>query len=795
MKEKLSRIKGLRFSRLKELNFRKLKEVNYRELPVTTARKLSQLSLRDILELRFRISAQLYLAIGGAVAMTVAACLVGWISFNQVAAAQTRVTDGSVPELAAAFGVAQYSGELVAGAAELSVADTIDEVNTVNNKISYANDLFNEQLDVLESRGGEGERLERIHTYSSALINNIAGINNSIYSGFTLTDRLAMIGTELEELRFNLNGIIVEEMDNQLFFTVTGFQELDEPKLGRDEHLSEPQLERYRHLAELRSNANIATQLLSSAATVTEPSLIEPLRERFESSAHHIQSNLFQLRGTPLHDELAPQFDRLLELGLADDNGFSVRARQLAIAERQQLLLENNQLIAILLIDEVDALVDGAELGAQVATDASSQSIFTGRILLIAITLISIGGGLMIAWLFVGRVLLRRLELLSGWMRRMAGGDLDTEVDIGGRDEVADMAAALEVFRRHAQEAIRLNLVEQLAEELEGKNAELEGINAELDGKNHQLEEVLANLTAAQDRIVAQEKLASLGQLTAGVAHEIRNPLNFVKNFSESSEELLDEMRETLEENEDGHLDDEQKDLIQDIFSDLTENLERIRMHGDRANRIVQDMLLMGRESVTHQMSSINNLLDEHARLAYHSARALDSDFQLDLQYDFEEMDDVNVNPRDIGRVFLNMVSNACYATDEKRRKLMEASGENGYMPTLLLTTRLKDDHVEVRIRDNGSGMPADIIEQIFNPFFTTKPTGQGTGLGLSICNDIIREHGGTIEVESAPGEFTEMVIGLPLEAPQVPELHLDDIEDDIEAEPVGGVSREGQDD
>ncbi len=730
--------------------------------------------LDRLLELRFRISAQLYLAIGGAVALTVAACLVGWFSFNQVGAAQTRVNEGSVPELASAFGVAQYSGDLVAAAAELSVASTPAEVAQVGDQIATAHESFNEQLEILESRGGEEARFERIHTYAAALIENIAGINSSIWSSFALTEQLEAMGAELEELRFQLDGIIVEELDDQLFFATTGYQELGAAPVGRDQHLSENELASYRHLAELRSNANIATQLLSSASILSEPSLIEPLRERFESSAHHIQSNIIYLRGTPLFDELDPMFTRLLELGLGDNNGFNLRAQQLALNERQELLLSNNQAIAALLIDEVDALVVGAEMGAQMATDASSQAILTGRTLLLVISLISIGGALLIAWLFVGRVLLHRLEMLSGWMRRMAGGDLDAEVEIGGRDEVADMAAALEVFRRHAQEAIRLNLVEQLAEELEGKNAELEGINTELDGKNHELEEVLENLTTAQDRIVAQEKLASLGQLTAGVAHEIRNPLNFVKNFSESSEELLDEMRETIEESDDGHLKEDQLELIQDIFADLTENLERIRTHGDRANRIVQDMLLMGRESVTHQMSNINNLLDEHARLAYHSARALDSDFQLDLQYDFEDMDEIEVNPRDIGRVFLNMVSNACYATDEKRRSLMQASAEDGYMPTLLLSTRRKDEHVQVSIRDNGSGMPDEVIEKIFNPFFTTKPTGQGTGLGLSICNDIIREHGGTIEVTSEPGEYTEMVIDLPLEAPPLPSLTAD---------------------
>ena len=779
--------------------------------------------VQKLLEYRYRISAQLYLALGGAVALTFAASLVGWFSFNQVGEAQSRVNERSVPELAAAFGVAQYSGDLVAAADTLTAASTPDEVARVGDQIATAHQSFREQLTVLENKGGDTERFERIHTYSTALIDNIAGVNSSMWQRFTLNEQSDTLVAELETLTAELDGIIVPEIDRQFFYIQTGYQELDQPRAAPEDHLAQIEQARYRYLAELQSNAKIATQLLASASIVSDSSLIEPFRERFESSASNIRGNLSHLQGTPLHGELTELFERLLVLGTGPQNGFDLRAQQLGLNERQQLLLANNQAIAQLLIDEVDALVIVAESGAQAATDASTQAILTGRTLLLVISFISIGGALLIAWLFVGRVLLRRLELLSGWMRRMAGGDLDAQVEIGGRDEVADMAAALEIFRQHAQEAIRLNLVEELAQELEGKNAELEGINArldsqnhelegmnarldsqnheldsknaeleninaQLDSQNHQLEEAMTNLTAAQDRIVAQEKLASLGQLTAGVAHEIRNPLNFVKNFSESSEELLDEMRETFEENEDGSLDDEQRELIQDIFSDLTENLERIRMHGDRANRIVQDMLLMGRESVTHQMSSINNLLDEHARLAYHSARALDSDFQLDLQYDFEEMDDIEVNPRDIGRVFLNMVSNACYATDEKRRQLMESSGEDGYMPTLLLSTRKKDEQVEVRIRDNGSGMPPEIIDQIFNPFFTTKPTGQGTGLGLSICTDIVREHGGTIDVVSEPGEFTEMAITLPLEAPEIPELHLDDDDDE---EPVGALAEE----
>jgi signal transduction histidine kinase len=382
----------------------------------------------------------------------------------------------------------------------------------------------------------------------------------------------------------------------------------------------------------------------------------------------------------------------------------------------------------------------------------------------------------LIAWLFVGRVLLHRIDMLSQWMRQMAGGDLEARAEIRGRDEVAEMAAALEVFRQHAIEIQRLNLVEELADELQGKNGELE--------------QALTDLNTAQGQIVMREKLAALGELTAGVAHEIRNPLNFVKNFSEVSEELLEELKETLEESDDGRLNEEQQDLIEDIFGELGGNLERIRNHGDRANRIVQDMLMMSRESVGHHPTNINNLLDEHARLAYHSARAMDSNFQLDLQYDFDEsMGEIVVNPQDLGRVFLNIVNNGCYATNEKRTTLTQ--GGSDYSPTLWLSTRRDDDRIHISMRDNGTGMPPEVIEKMFNPFFTTKPTDKGTGLGLSICNDIIRRHGGEILVESEPGEFTEMTIALPLHPP---EPVADEPEDEVEQELVADAAEVGND-
>ena len=708
--------------------------------------------LQRILEARYRISTQLYVGIGGAVLLTVAASLVGWFSFNCVGEVQNRVNEGSVPELVAAFGVAQHSGTLVVAAPRLTTAANPEELSVVASEITDAHGALEEQLAILESKGGGGEYFDGIQDDAASLLSNIRAIESERHEIFDLAGRSGELRTELVYLDERLSDIMAPAVDDELFFMITGYRDLGASTAGRQEHFSETQLNQYRYLADLEADARIANHLLESAFSVSQAPLLEPLKERFESSAGRIERTLAALEGSELRDEIAPILEKLMELGIGEEGGFNLLERELNLIERQGELLALNRNIAVDLVAEVDGLVSSANANAQEATRASTQAVFTGRTLLLAISGLSVAGALMIAWLFVGRVLLRRLQLLSDWMRRMAGGDLEAKVAIGGRDEVADMAAALEVFRRHALEVQRLNLVEKLAEELQGKNEELES--------------TLNALNRAQDQIVMREKLAALGELTAGVAHEIRNPLNFVKNFSEVSEELIVELREVLEESGGEKITDDQQDLIQEISADLSSNLERIRSHGDRANRIVHDMLMMGRGSAVWQATEINMLLDEYARLAYHSARATDSDFQLDLQQDLDpEAGELEVIPQDLGRVFLNIVGNACYATEEKRRASVEAGGER-YMPTVSLKTRRHEDKLEVRIRDNGSGMPPDVVEKIFNPFFTTKPTGQGTGLGLAMSSDIVREHGGSIRVETEPGEFTEMIIDLPLVPP-----------------------------
>ena len=722
--------------------------------------------LKNLLELRYRISTQLYLAIGGSVALTVAASLVGWFSFNSVGEAQLRVNESSVPELVAAFGVAQNSGTLVVAAPRLTTAATPEELALVSADIAEARDLLQENLAVLGQQSTGDLRFDRIQANADNLNLNVRAIENRRADILELRARSEALRMELGDLRIQLDDILVPAVDDQLFYTMTGYRDLGQSSADRREYFSESELGNYRHLANLHEDASIAAHLLESAFSVSEGPLLEPLRERFESSAGRIERSAAALEESELRSEVTPLLARLVELGIGEQGGFNLLASELRLVQVQRNLTALNRDISVDLVANVDGLVSTANASAQQATLASTQATNTGRTLLLTISAISIVCALLIAWFFVGRVLLRRLQMLSDWMRRMAGGDLEAQVEIGGRDEVADMAAALEVFRRHALEVQRLNLVEQLANELQGKNDQLESANDQLESANLQLEGTLEELGRAQDQIVMREKLAALGELTAGVAHEIRNPLNFVKNFSEVSGELLVEMGEVIDESAD-KIDDDQREYIQEISDDLTQNLERIQSHTNRANRIVQDMLMMGRGSTEPQPTNINSLLDEYSRLAYHSARATDPDFQMEIRQDLDpEMIELEAIPQDLGRVFLNMVGNACYATDEKRRAIEEAGGNRGsdrYFPTLWVATKRADDSVEVRIKDNGNGMPAEVVEKIFNPFFTTKPTGQGTGLGLALSNDIIREHGGSIRVETEQGEFTEMIIDLPL--------------------------------
>ncbi len=267
-------------------------------------------------------------------------------------------------------------------------------------------------------------------------------------------------------------------------------------------------------------------------------------------------------------------------------------------------------------------------------------------------------------------------------------------------------------------------------------------------------------LKAAQAQLIQSEKMASLGQLTAGIAHEIKNPLNFVNNFSDLTVELAKELAEELEKVAE-RLKPEEKEYLDEIVGDISSNARKINEHGKRADSIIKGMLLHSRgKSGDKQMTDINNLLSEAVNLGYHSMRAQDNSFNLkiDAVYD-TTIGMINIVPQDISRVFLNIINNACYSTNQKKKRLQEA-----YNPVLVVRTTTLGQQVQITIRDNGTGIPQEIIDKIFNPFFTTKPAGQGTGLGLSLSYDIVvHEHNGEMKVDSREGEYAEFVLIIPL--------------------------------
>ncbi|MBK8299967.1 MAG: nuclear transport factor 2 family protein [Chitinophagaceae bacterium] len=289
------------------------------------------------------------------------------------------------------------------------------------------------------------------------------------------------------------------------------------------------------------------------------------------------------------------------------------------------------------------------------------------------------------------------------------------------------------------------------------KIAEAHAEQAELDliaikEAKQKAEEALTELQSTQKQLIQSEKMASLGELTAGIAHEIQNPLNFVNNFSEVSKELLDEMKEAIEKGDT----EEAKEIMQDVI----QNLEKINHHGKRADGIVKGMLQHSRSSSNQkEATNINALADEYLRLAYHGLRAKDKSFNATMKTEYDEtIGNVNIIPQDIGRVILNLINNAFYAVSAKA----SASADGKYEPTVSVTTKKVADKIIISVNDNGNGIPQKILNKIFQPFFTTKPTGQGTGLGLSLSYDIVKAHGGELKVETKEGEGSTFIIVLP---------------------------------
>ena len=718
---------------------------------------------------RVGIGSQIAVGLGGGVLLTLGGSVFALAIMAYLNARQGEITERHIPALVAAFEVERTVSELVGASPRLLAATTQEQLDAVQQDVEREEGLLQAAVSEITLAEVTGRADISVVPLSSSLVENINQILALATNRIEYHNRLNELEVELGRVGPNAERFLVQELDDQEFFIDTGLRDLaDERPVPVYLRTAQAELDHHRGLLGFRASQSALRTLTFQAIAEDARDLLASNQERVNTEFTRVEQALDKMRPA-VADSLRPSVARLRSLY---DEVFQTRSLELDELEQSEEFVARNARTAAELGVEVKQLVDETSEQARTAADDSSALTALGTWLVLGVSVLALVAAFTIGWKFFGERLLARVRHLSEAMREMSKGDLEVEVKIAGNDEVTDMAGALEVFRKHAVEVQRLNLVEKL--------------NAEVQAKNAELETTLEDLKRTQQQVISQEKLASLGTLTAGIAHEIRNPLNFVNNFAALSVELIDEIREELgidgeqapkaagngqpagngkaapsDEGGDG-ADGLDVEYLDEVLGDLTINIQKVREHGVRANRIVEGMLAHSRdEAGIAESVDVNLMLDEYGKLAYHGLRAAGSTFNLTIERDFDETaGEVTAIARDLSRVFLNVITNACQATDTRRKE----AKESGYSPMVRLATKDLGDAVRISIRDNGTGIPQSLVEKIFDPFFTTKTGTQGTGLGLSISYEIIQEHGGELHVETEEGEFTEFRITLPRE-------------------------------
>ena len=704
---------------------------------------------------RFGIASQIWVGLGGSVSLTLVASLLALGLMTIVNASQRNVTGTYMPGMIAAFDVARSSSELVRASPRLIAADTPEDLELVDLDVAREEEFLRTRMGQMTGAGLEGALQDSVVRLASTLVESIDLIRESVSRRMDYRARVGDLEREVREVTLGAELLLVAEIDDQEFFMATGLRELTDQPAPVSARNAPAELDQLRGLLNYQATQNEVSVLIQRALTQDDPGLLQTNRERVTAAMGDLENALDDLQPATMA-LLRPSSQALGGLYSAANGIFTIRTLELAeLAESEEYLALNeattNDLLAL-----VQPLVENAEISTQEAADRSAALLQIGWWTILAVNVLAVLAAVFGGWKFFGERLLVRLRHLSDVMRRMSRGELEAKLEIAGNDEVTDMAGALEVFRQHAIEVQRLNLVEALATEVQDKNAELES--------------TLDELRRTQEQVITQEKLASLGALTAGVAHEIRNPLNFVNNFAALSVELIDELREELgleaeSGNGDGAAppaaagDEELSEIVDEILGDLQLNISKVKEHGDRANRIVDGMLAHSRDEAGQIESiDVNLLVEEYTKLAYHGMRGTDATFNVTINRELDpDTGRVDGIARDLSRVILNIVTNACQAIQMRGK----AEGR-GYSPTLFVSTEGRGDTVCVKVRDNGTGIPQSVVRKIFDPFFTTKSGIQGTGLGLSISHEIVREHEGQLVVDTEEDEFTEFTIILP---------------------------------
>ena len=716
---------------------------------------------------RVGVGARLYFLLFGAVVLMGGATVLAYFTFNETLRHEIRLSEYSMPNLINSVDVARKSAIVVNGAFRLVSASSKEEHTAVVEATAREIASLENTILELEARSAFGEQTRLITSNLEELGKHLDVIKQSSARRLDINQALNVFIDELGKTTRRVERLLVQAIDDQAFYLVSGLRQLDGKSRPIRERASEDELTAYRNLITVNQSANLAVLLLDEVLVLADRQFLTPLEERFQSAVRNFLHAYSKLPASMQDDLLEENLTRLDEIGEGPDGVIVLRQEALLRLEQEQDTLAKARTTSELLVSEVNNLVAQINEEAIDSSAASRAAAQTGILLLILLNVFGTVGAFALGSLFVRRYLVRRLVGLSSAMREMASGDLEVPVQVEGtdiakpvkgsanyvtrnikyliwNDEVTDMARALEVFRRYAHEVQRLNLVEKLAEQL--------------DAKNENLEHALKNLKAAQEQVIAEQKLASLGQLTAGVAHEIKNPLNFVSNFANVSIELADEIEDLMKQ--EGNLDLEE---IKSILEEMRTSLGKIKEHGNRADNIVRSMLEHSRSKEGEwRKTNLNALLKQYVDLSYHALRAEDNSFNTQLTENLDpNMEEIMVVPQDICRVFLNLATNAFQALNEKQKKV-----DGDYQPELSIASRQLEDHVEFCIRDNGPGIPEEVRDKIFEPFVTTKEPGKGTGLGLSLTTDILVRHGGSIQVDTEVGHYTEMRVLLPLKPP-----------------------------
>lgn len=718
-------------------------------------------------QFRVGVGARLYFLLFGAVVLMGGATVLAYFTFNETLQHEIRLAEYSMPNLINSVDVARKSAVVVNGAFRLVSASSKKEHAAVVEATAREVASLENTILELEARSAFGEQTRLIRSNLEELGKHLDVIKQSSARRLEIDRALHVFIDELGETTRRVERLLVQAIDDQAFYLVSGLRQLDDKVDSIRKRASEDELTAYRNLITVNQSSNLAVLLLDEVLVLADRQFLTPLEERFQSAVRNFTQAYAKLPESMQNDLLEENLTRLDQIGEGPEGVIKLRMEALLRLEQEQDTLAKARATSESLVSEVNHLVEQINEEAIQSSEASRAAAQTGILLLILLNVFGTIGAFALGSFFVRRYLVRRLTGLASAMREMASGDLEVPVQVEGtriakpmkgsanylaqnikyliwNDEVTDMARALEVFRRYAHEVQRLNLVEKLAEEL--------------DAKNENLEHALENLKAAQEQVVAEQKLASLGQLTAGVAHEIKNPLNFVNNFANVSIEMADEIDDLMKQQDNLDLEE-----IRSILDELRTSLGKIKEHGNRADNIVRSMLEHSRTKEGEwRKTNLNALLKQYVDLSYHALRAEDDTFNAEMKEDLDpNMEEIVVVPQDICRVFLNLVTNAFQAMNEKHKKV---GGD--YLPTLSISSRQLEDHVEFSIRDNGPGIPDDVRDKIFEPFVTTKEPGKGTGLGLSLTTDILLRHAGSIHVDTEVGHYTEMRISLPLEPP-----------------------------